>query len=78
MGTTKNSGIFFSQENGVVFCNDVSSVMEVLGREYNPGQWRLFTDSSKVNLKVVLLNNGNRLPSVPLAHVACMKKSYET
>jgi hypothetical protein len=31
---------FFSQEYGVVFCNDVSSVMEVLGHEYNPGQWR--------------------------------------
>jgi len=61
-----------------VFCNDVSSVMEVLGREYNPGQWRLFTDSSKVNLKVVLLNNGNRFPSFPLAHTANMKESYES
>jgi len=27
---------FFSQEDGVVFCNDVSSVMEVLGYEFNP------------------------------------------
>jgi len=26
---------FFSQEDGVVFCNDVCSVMEVLGHEYN-------------------------------------------
>jgi len=43
---------FFFQEDGVVFCNDVCSVMEVLGHEYNPDQWRLFIDSSKVSLKV--------------------------
>jgi len=29
---------FFSKENGVVLCNDVCSVMEVLGHEYNPDQ----------------------------------------
>ena len=64
-------------EDGVVFCNYVCSVMEVLGHEYNSDQWRLFIDSSKVSLKVVLLHNGNRFPSVPLAHTANMKKSYE-
>ena len=44
---------FFSQEDGVMFCNDVCSIMEVLGHEYNPDQWRFFADSSKVSLKVV-------------------------
>ena len=38
---------FFSQEDGVVFCNNVCSIMEVLGHEFNPDQWCLFTDSSK-------------------------------
>jgi len=52
--------------------------MEVLGHEYNPDQWRLFIDSSKVSLKVVLLHNGNRFPSVPLAHAANTKESYES
>ena len=61
-----------------MFRNDVCSVMEVLGHEYNPNQWCLFTDLSKVSLKVVLLHNGNRLPSVPLAHAANMKESYES
>jgi len=69
---------FFSQEDGVVFCSDVCSIMEVLGNEYNPDQWRLFIDSSRVSLKVVLLHNGNRFPSVPLAHAANMKESYES
>jgi len=48
---------FFSWEDGVVFCNDVCSVMEVLGHEFNPDQWCLFTDLSKVSLKVVLLHS---------------------
>jgi len=53
---------FFSQEDGVLFCNDICSVMEVLGHEYNPDQWRLLIDSSKLILKVVILHNGNRFP----------------
>ena len=52
--------------------------MEVLGHEYNPDQWRLFIVPSKVSLKVVLLHNGNRFLSVPLAHAANMKESYES
>jgi len=31
-----------------------------------------------VSLKIVLLHNGNRFPSVPLAHAANMKESYES
>ncbi len=69
---------FFSQEDGVVFCNDVCSVTEVLGHEFIPDQWRLFTDSSKVSLKVVLLHNRNKVPSVPLVHAANTKESYES
>jgi len=69
---------FFSQEDGVVFCNGVCSVMEVLCHEFNPDQWHLFLDSSKVSLKVVLLHNRNTFPSVPLAHAADMKESYES
>jgi len=61
-----------------MFCNDACFVMEVLGHEYNPDQWHLFIDSSKVSLKVVLLHNGNRFPSVLLAHAANIKESYES
>jgi len=38
----------------------------------------LVHDSSKVSLKVVLLHNGNKFPSIPLAHAANMKESYES
>jgi len=52
--------------------------MEVLGHDFNPDQWRLFIDSSKVSLNVVLLHNGNKFPSVPLDHAANTKESYES
>jgi len=52
--------------------------MEVLGHEYNPDQWRLFIDSPKVSLNLVLLHNGNRFLSVPLSHAANMKEIYES
>jgi hypothetical protein len=52
--------------------------VEVLGHECNPDRWRLFIDSSKVSLKVVLLHNGNRYHSIPLAHVANMEETYES
>ena len=64
-------------ENCVVYCSDVCSVMEVLGHEYNTDQWRLFIDSSKVSLQLVLLYSGKGFPSVPLAHAANIKESYE-
>jgi hypothetical protein len=52
--------------------------MEVLGHEYNPDKWRLFIDSSKVTLKLVLLQNRNRFPSIPSAHAVSMDESYES
>jgi len=68
---------FFSQENCLVFCNNVSSVKEALGHQHDPTEWCLFIDSSKVSLTAVLLYNGNKFPSVPLAHIANTKESYK-
>ena len=61
-----------------MFCIDVCSIMEVLGLEYNPDQWRLFIDSSKASLKVVLLYNEDKLPSVSLGHAVNMKEICES
>jgi len=68
---------FFSQDSNVVICNDVSSVIEALGHQHNSNKLRLFIDSSNVSLIAVLLHNGNKFPSVPLAHTTNMKESYE-
>jgi len=66
-----------SQKNDLIFCNDVCSVIETLGHQLVPTEWRLCIDSSKVYLKLVLLQNGEKFPSVPLAHIANMKDFYE-
>ncbi|UYV62448.1 hypothetical protein LAZ67_2000628 [Cordylochernes scorpioides] len=68
---------FYSQENDLVFCNDVVSLMEALGHDHDTEEWRLFIDSSKISMKAVLLHNENKFPSVPIAHASNMKETYE-
>ena len=50
--------------------------MENIQLQYTQEEWRLFIDASKVSLKAVLLHNGNKHPSVPLAYAAQMKETY--
>jgi hypothetical protein len=68
---------FFSQENDLVFFNDIFCVMEALGHQHNIPEWRLFNDSSTVSLKAVLHHNGNKYPSGLLAHAVNMIESHE-
>lgn len=68
---------FFFQEENLIYCNDITSVMNFLDIEFEPQDWRLFIDSSKTSLKAVLLHNGNRFSSVPVAHAFGMKETYE-
>ena len=51
--------------------------MKKLGHDHDTTEWRLFIDSSKASLKAVLLHNGNKFASVPLAHASNMKESYD-
>jgi hypothetical protein len=48
---------FFSQENDLVFSNEFCSVIEALGHQHDPNEWRLF-GSSKVGLEAVFLPIG--------------------
>lgn len=72
------SGIvnFFSMDDDLVYCNDVHGLMKEVQIYYIKEEWRLFIDASKVSLKAVLLHNGNKYPSVPLAYTAQMKETY--
>ncbi|GFX08255.1 uncharacterized protein TNCV_3267451 [Trichonephila clavipes] len=45
-------------------------------KKYLPSDWRLFIDSSKRSLKCVLLNNGNKYGSIPIAHSVTLKEEY--
>lgn len=67
---------FFRKEADLVFCCDADGLMNVLGIEHDPKEWRLFIDSSTLSLKAVLLHNGNRLPSIPVGHAVYMKETY--
>jgi len=68
---------FFKMERGLVVCTDIDGLMQTLNINHNPLDWRLFIDSSKLSLKVVLLHNGNTLPSIPVGHSVHNKGSYE-
>lgn len=66
------------EQNNIVLCNDINGLMNLMGIEHEPTEWRLFIDSSKNSLKTVLLNNGNKHPSIPVAYGVGTKENYET
>jgi hypothetical protein len=68
---------FFTLENGLCFCNDVTALFREIGIPCNPQEWRLFIDSTNKSLKAVLLHNGNQLPSIPVAHSVHLKEEYQ-
>ena len=67
---------YFILSDGLCFCHDVTGLFNAIGISFNPNEWRLFIDSSNRSLKAVLLHNGNRLPSIPLAHSVHLKEEY--
>ena len=64
-------------EKGLVACTDINGLMQTLYINHGPLDWRLFIDSSKLNVKAVLLHSGNTLPSIPVGHSTHNKESYE-
>ena len=52
--------------------------MDAMHMRHSPEQWRLFIDVSKTSLKIVLLHNGNKLPSIPVACAPSTKETYTT
>ena len=73
----KNFIPFFSQEGELVYCNDVLGLVKSFNIAYKADEWRLFIDSSKRSLKAVLLHNGNKYASLPVAHSVHLKECYE-
>ncbi|KAL6467649.1 hypothetical protein MHYP_G00233260 [Metynnis hypsauchen] len=67
---------FFSHQDGLCFCNNVAGLFEAIGITCNPNEWRLFIDSSCKSLKAMLLHNGNKYPSLPVAHSVHLKEEY--
>ena len=68
---------FFDMENKLCYCTNIPGLFMSLGLPHNPSDWRLFIDSSKRSLKGVLLHNGNKYHSIPIAHLVHLKESYD-
>ena len=68
---------FFTMQNAICFCNNVSGPFYSIGNPCIPSEWRLFIDSSSKSFKAVLLHNGNKYPSLLLAHLVHLKETYE-
>jgi hypothetical protein len=43
---------YISQDGDLVYCSDVSVLMEKFSNEYDVNEWRLVIDSSKISLKI--------------------------
>ncbi|KAL7837429.1 hypothetical protein SRHO_G00271400 [Serrasalmus rhombeus] len=67
---------YIIHQDGLCFCNNVAGLFEAIGITCNPNEWRLFIDSSCKSLKAVLLHNGNKYPSLPVAHSVHLKEEY--
>ena len=68
---------FFLENEGLVFCPNSNELMIELKIPSDQKKWKLFIDSSKTSLKVVLLANGNDLPSVLIAYSMSVKETHE-
>jgi hypothetical protein len=73
----KDTAHYFSSAGDLVYCTDIDKVMAALGQDHKTDEWRLFVDSSKHSVKAVLLHNGNKNPSIPIAYAVHMKETYE-
>ena len=68
---------FYVVSESLCYCHDVHGLFNDIGIVHNPEEWRLFIDSSTRSLKAVLLYNGNRFPSIPVAHSVHLKEDYK-
>jgi hypothetical protein len=70
---------YFTQEEALVYCNSIPGLLLQLGlHKCQPADWWLFVDGSPRSLKCVLLHNGNRYASIPIAHSTTLKEEYES
>ena len=72
----KDFSCYFELQDALCYCSNIESLMNELGVQHCPEEWRLFIDSSKSSLKAVLLHNGNDYPSVPLSSYAGILGKY--
>ncbi|GBP78947.1 hypothetical protein EVAR_57898_1 [Eumeta japonica] len=65
---SKQFAEYFESNDEYQYCRDVRGLFKSMDQSYDPEEWRLFIDCSKVSLKAVLLHNGNKKPSIPIGN----------
>lgn len=68
---------YFSQDGELVYCSDITGLMQLFRVQHEAHDWRLFIDSSQRSLKAVLLHNGNKYASIPVGHSVHLKEKYD-
>lgn len=68
----------FKTENDLSYCTNIDKLMEELHIQYIKEDWRIFIDSSKSGLKVVLLHNDNAFMPVAIAYSRVLKETHDT
>ena len=74
----RNRGLSSAFKVIFCYCHDIEELFQTFGTVHIVNEWRLFIDSSKRSLKAVLLDIGNKKPSIPIAHSAQLKESYDS
>ena len=64
----KNSVIFFTKEESLVYCHDVNGLIGLMGIKYIYKDWRLFIDLLNNSLRAVLLYNSNTIGYLPMSY----------
>lgn len=67
----------FTKKDELVFSNDGNLLLEEIGPHHNPEKWRLFIDSPKTGLKVILHHIRIENPAIPIAHAVNIKAFYQ-
>lgn len=65
-----------TESKKTAYCNNVSGLIQKMGLDDNPNDWRLFIDGSSSSLKAILLHKTNRKPTIPLFYSTEMKEDY--
>lgn len=67
-----------NEGNTFVYCHDIKGLMEAMAINYVAADFRMFIDSSKSSLKVVLLHKYNKKPSIPIGYSTDMSETYDS
>lgn len=60
---------YFTNDNGLLVCNITEKFLHELSFSERPREWLFPLGTSKIGLKAVFLQNGNKYPKVVLVHI---------